>query len=1061
MAASGLLLGACGQDIAPADPRNLDRPTDVVFVCVGDTVINPGTPDETIAFTAQPMSLCQAWADFEATQGNTNPDDRLPPPEGQEAVESSPFLPEMHAFVVQPGKGTLAMIRPSVFSVIDTDPLTPGRNAISVGTLPVDGVADDTGCFAVTANAGSCDLSVLDATSAVNTLTVPTIGRTAVVNAAGDAVDAKPRAIAVGPQRGQFGVQCPAEPQGVAYVAYPDCNLVAAVDLATGEIQAGVQFDEAGNPRIVDGDVQCLSQCGGGNDMSPLPDLDAGVGADAGVDGGMPDPPPPPPPPPADGAPRPVTLTVDPSGTTLYIGAENSNAITVVDLDAARLPQATTTIGLEGDVGVNRIKVTGPLQMGGDSGGPGGNAGTFRFGYAIASDRTIRVVDLDAEVECDTQVDPRFIYNEADIGFLQCMAVGDPQTPPRRAGARSPGIPTPRDSVPLDIAFATLGGPGMSDGIANPTDMVGTFGFLTTSDGFVHIINIDDDDYRDREVGIESTFVSLAIPHQLRDFVLRDPSLTNATLAPDVLRDACLFPDPSEAILNPRLGEGVGQILGFEELAPEKIHEAPFPLGIECPMREGGELTGDVSFVTELAFAAPEALRELVFPDLRQLRNEQWFIVWEGPLSLDSAIEDIDGPAVRNGVLRRSGNSLSLQDPTGSLCELGAEPFDIFLAVGCDPTGGDAQCGLGETCFVHPDAPANVTQGTCLPEGDTDILGGSCREYLISRKRFTVTTTRAGEASLVPRRRVLDTTPVEGCTSSAECVDMARLDRVLELGAHPIAADPGEDPFTWVCEPDPTRAPGPDKCLMTCEVSEDCEAGRSCLGGYCVEAPLPPASCVGAVQRYQIRAGEAFAVVGDATGYLHNRIADASGQCIDDPNGNPLNVGRIPLDAPDCPEQAIDTVTPNPCRVTLTQHERFADLVPQNGQCVARDPAAGLEPRERQTHAIRFSNPGFTFHVADVVTSGDADCIDDRAGTFPLYSAVHDSYQLRLVLTGGFIPMFVGGIELRFPISITLAPDGSLWVLDQGDASSTIRGRVLTLQPGAAATGNFGAIQFL
>lgn len=1055
------LLGSCGQDIAPADPRNLDRPTDVVFVCVGDVDLDPTPGVADVVFTAQPMELCRQWAAVNADLQ----DDLIAPP-GQEDLANTPFSPEMFSFVVQPGKGTLAMIRPSVFSVIDTDPLTPGRNAISVGTLPVDGVADDSGCFVVTANAGSCDLSVLDTTSAVNTLTIPTIGRTAITNAAGEVVDAKPRAITMGPQSTEYGVACPAEPRGIAYVAYPDCNLVAAVDLASGQIQAGVQFDEDGNAQIVDGNVQCRSQCGGGNEATPFPDggVGADAGADAGVDAGMP-PPPPPPPPVGEGASRPVTLVIDGTGDSLYIGSENSNALTVVDLDAGQLPVATNRITLEGEVGINKIRVTDSIQMGGNSGMPGGNAGTFRFAYAIASDRTIRVIDLDGEVECDTQVDPRLIYGETDIGFLQCMPVGDPQTPARRPGARSPGIDTPRDSVPLDVAFVTLpaSGAGASTGIPVPNRMIGTFAFVTTSDGFVFIVNIDDDDYPDREStgDPQTTFMGLAIPHQLRDFVVRDPSLTNAALAPEVLRNACLLPDPSESLLGPRLASGVGQVLGAGELAPEKVHEGPFPLGVECPLIESGTPTGESSFVSELAFAAPVALRELVFPDLRKVRNEEWFIVWEGPLSLDSATEAIDGPAVRNGVLSRSGNNLKLVDPTASLCELGAEPFDILLAVGCDPTAGDAQCGLGETCFVHPDAPANVPAGTCLAEGNTDILSATCRDYLISRKRFTITSTKAGELTLRPRRRVLDTTPVEGCTSNAQCQEMAELKEVLRLGADPINAVPEESPFTWVCEADPSRAPGPNKCVMTCEAETDCEDGRACVGGYCVDAPIPPAVCLEAVQRYQVRAGEAFAVVGDNTGYLHNRIVDDSGTCVDDPDGNPLNVGRIPLDAPDCLPQTIDAVSPNPCRTQVTQRERFADLVNQNGQCVARDPGAGLIPRERTTEAIRFSNPAFTFHMADVVTHGDAECIDDRAGTFPLYSAVHEGYQVRLLMTGGFIPMFVAGIELRFPISITLAPDGSLWVLDQGDASSTIRGRVLELQPAAANTGNFNALQFL
>ena len=1054
-----LLAGACGQDIPPVDPRNLDRPTAVVFGCFGDVVVDAGTADERVVRSAQPIELCNQWRVFRET-GEV--------PAGQDLLTPGPTQPdpvELHAFVVQPGKGTIAMIRPSVFSVIDTDDLTPGRNAISVGTLPIDGISDDSGCFAVTANAGSCDLSFLDITSAANTLATPSIGRTAITNAAGEVVDAKPRDIAIGPQESPFGVECPARPRGVAYVAYPDCSLVAAVDLETGQIQGGIQYDETGAARIVDGNVQCRSQCGGGNEMQPLPDGgmdDAGMEDAGAVDGGTP--PPPPPPPPVDGAPRPVTLELDSEGSRLYIGAENSPSMTIVQLDAANLPVAASSLTVEGEVGITKIAVSDEIQMGGNVGFPGGSAGVFRFAYAIASDRTIRVLDLDARVECDTQVDPRFLYDVADVSFLACMPVGSADTPPRRPGARSPGIDTPRDSIPLDVEFVTVTQAGT--GTPGPAQMAGTFAFLTTSDGFIHIINVDDDHYPDREQAgdaAENTFTTLAIPHQLRDFVSRNPGLSNPALEPTALRNSCLLPDPREDILTPRLATGVGQILGAGELAPEKFHEAPFPLSVECPVIEDGQKV-DSSFVTEMAFAAPVGLRELVFPDLRRVRNEEWFVVWEGPLSLDAANESIDGPAVRNGILRRSGNQLALTDPSGSLCELGVEPFDILNLVGCDPSVGDNQCGIGETCFVHPDAPANVPAGTCLPEADTDLLSGQCRDYLISRKRYTVTSTKAGELQVRPRRRVLSTTPIDGCVSNDQCVEMALLKERLKLGAHPIEAElPDQLEFSWSCEADPSRAPGPDRCVMTCETSADCEAGFSCAGGYCVEAPLPPQQCVSAIQRYQVRAGEAFAVVGDTSGFLHNRIVSADGTCIDDPNGNPLDVGRIPLTAPPCPAQAIDTVTPNPCRVTMPQQERFADLIAQNGTCVARDPGSGLVPRERPTEAIRFSNPAFTFHLADVITTGDLDCIDDRRGTYPPYSGVHDGYQLRLILTGGFIPMFVLGIDpsLRFPSSITKAPDGDLWVTDQGDASSSIRGRVIQLNPGAAFSGNFNAIQYL
>jgi len=79
-----------------------------------------------------------------------------------------------------------------------------------------------------------------------------------------------------------------------------------------------------------------------------------------------------------------------------------------------------------------------------------------------------------------------------------------------------------------------------------------------------------------------------------------------------------------------------------------------------------------------------------------------------------------------------------------------------------------------------------------------------------------------------------------------------------------------------------------------------------------------------ALQRYYLRAGEAYTVIGapsvntTATGYLHNRIADPdSGECIDNPDGHPLLVGRIPLDVPACEGDGMADLSPNPCLTTI------------------------------------------------------------------------------------------------------------------------------------------------
>jgi hypothetical protein len=322
---------------------------------------------------------------------------------------------------------------------------------------------------------------------------------------------------------------------------------VAAVDAGTGDVVAGIRFEEDGSVVITDGDVSCPVECGGGAIGQAQTDHE-----DAGpADAGPPDAGPPdggdmmPPPPPVGGTPRPGTLHMMPDGSRLYIAAENSPVVTVVDLDEDRLPAAVTTVRLEGDVGLTRLDVTDVIEMGGELGTLVGPVGEFSFLYAVATDATVRVVDADRLHECDTQVDPRYLLDERDVEFLSCMPVGDPRTPPRRARARSPGIEIPGNAIPLDLAFAPVRvaeDPGSPDPIA----MAGYFAFVTATNGFVYVINVDDDNYADFEDPNDPTsvYMPLALPHQVRDFArLRDD-----------LAGSCNLPTSDRLQLGPRLG---------------------------------------------------------------------------------------------------------------------------------------------------------------------------------------------------------------------------------------------------------------------------------------------------------------------------------------------------------------------------------------------------------------------------------------------------------------------------------------------------------------------------
>ncbi|MBA3819049.1 MAG: hypothetical protein H0X17_09170, partial [Deltaproteobacteria bacterium] len=434
---------ACGDTTSnPPLQLNLDRPVDIAFACYGGLRITSGvgaTADQEVQIgTAQPVAACEFRSGARAVG------DPVPVPPGQEDLTAQGGDPVPNAswfgLILQSGPGTVAIAqwatKPSTafgggdVVVLDADPLTPGKNSISVGEDPIAIVTDASGCMAVTANAGSCDLSVLDINSALDITTGIDVHRLAVTTAAGVPLRAKPAAMVVEPNTDVIGNACPiggptaarpGEPSatGIAYIAYPSCHLVAGVDLASGRIVTGVQYDALGVPQIVDGNVTCPDECGVGT--------------------------------PTTQGTRPVALDLELDPRTqdrrLVIGSDNSASITLVELDLGFRPSSLAQLALEnpeGDLGVTALAMSPVIGMGGESGmvdDENAVGGDFQFVYAIANDRTVRVVDiLNVRSECDTQVDPRFLRASFSAADLGCLAVGNAATPPRRAGARGPGI---------------------------------------------------------------------------------------------------------------------------------------------------------------------------------------------------------------------------------------------------------------------------------------------------------------------------------------------------------------------------------------------------------------------------------------------------------------------------------------------------------------------------------------------------------------------------------------------------------------------------------------------
>ncbi|MGE5186236.1 MAG: hypothetical protein ACM31C_29480, partial [Acidobacteriota bacterium] len=614
--------------------------------------------------------------------------------------------------------------------------------------------------------------------------------------------------------------------------------------------------------------------------------------------------------------------------------------------------------------------------------------------------------------------------------------------------------------------------------LPGPNTMIGYFGVITSADGAAYLLNVDDDNAADfvDPMAPLGTQPPLVIAHQLRDAL---PGRGELALSTDgTMRPVCdnPGPDPDAGLGN---GDGARATAPPTKTVPSgyvagiKADELP---GIRQVLCTGADETRPLS---ELMFGAPQDVRVDEFPDLRGLRNdEQWTLTWQGTLSQDPSNVAIDGPAVRDGQIAVDSTGMHLDDATKPFCDAGVEPYDYVQLRGCDPTNGNNDCPTGYVCYVHPESAVS-NLGACELSGEADRLANACKPFLTSLRRYTVGKSTSGELLLLPRKHVLRTTPVDGCTSTQQCTDLANYAAQNSSSANPIDHTI-TDNHHWSCELDPDRAPELDaggmpmkRCVQTCPSGQDsdCSTGSVCQGGYCMEGVEPPQACVNAPQRYELHGGEAFVVVGTKSGYVHPIIADATGNCVRDPSANPFTIGRIPLRAPACDpstdpltgKKSDGTYDANPCETTANQTELQANYVP--GTCTLNDPQTNLVTRPAT--AIRFRNRGMTLTIVDPTYPGDQTCVGDRMGGLGNVPLVADGYQIAFRQTAGFTPLALS-VSPSLPIKVVHQPvtpastnvSEAFWIIDEGDFLSTsinaasTRGKVFRVESDALGTIN-------
>jgi hypothetical protein len=419
-----------------------------------------------------------------------------------------------------------------------------------------------------------------------------------------------------------------------------------------------------------------------------------------------------------------------------------------------------------------------------------------------------------------------------------------------------------------------------------------------------------------------------------------------------------------------------------------------------------------------VAAGAPEDLRERTYPDLAALVNEAMTITWEGPLSA------VVNESVREAGLMRvlEAGKMTLTDDAGEFCDLGVERYDTVRLIGCQ---NDFECGIGEICFTHPDAPEG-SSGMCLLPGEEVTLADACRGVLVAGRRYLIMDEPTRSLlTLSPRPVVLNATPLGGCTTSEQCEEIHDAER-----AYVAAAQMTEQPdFSWSCEPHASFG-GESRCVMSCADDTSCGVGAVCDGGRCVLGMVPPPECLRAVQRYEVSAGDAFVILGGITGHRHRRIFDGA-MCVDDPTLHPLMVGRFRKTAPPCPvDEGLETLTPNPCSFEADEPATLPD---------------SAELASRRTRGIRVRLPGVVLEIADIVTP-----MPDFPGLF--YSPMPFGYQIQLSVGGGFLAR-EEILEAGAPERIRRDSTGVLWIVDSGDTPATppLRGQILEFRGGQVA----------
>lgn len=745
----GLLGVGCQDDNQQDIPnRVLDRPTDVALVCAN----LPDTCGEDCTAEMLAPSACSAESGSCGSSGNHS-----------------------IGFVANSERNEIAVFARCEGGLVDLNPEVPGYNFIPTGVLPTKLSASADSCRVMSANVGSCDMTLLDAqglshyvleqdngeklsplVDEPSSLVSTVVPQRFLIEDGGDEggsqsgawvpLGARPSELVFVPEGASTappappgtvteGELCsPLEP-GSVYVSFPSCNLVAELDVQTGYILQSRQFvsDGVGGFDIVDTGVspECPVEC-------PAQFTELGeVPTTQGID--------------PDG-PFPQALEFlyedldednednsDRLGS-LFVGGLGSDVLVEIRMDEQGAWTATNTLELADASGIKRIRVSPTVDLSIDLNE------TSRFIYVIAGDGSTRVVgreypgqDDTIGFECDTQIDPS-VYPDVSLtdSPLGCVPITEvpSDAPPadRRGLARGPGI-RPAEGEVTDWMFnkIEIGEEEMTGDVSfrSPFAVENVVAVGVTTRADVIYVAMDhplvteawtpasgrDGVPSDAEDVLDDILDVTLRPHTLWN----DPNAQNAAGLP-LMEDAepsRLVPTDSgpTAFLSPALRRIDGPYFFDPELDEGDEDKEWFTEALGL-LRDLDGLDNPIyKFNLDSNATVPlydEHVAKVVARDYRSWFPSQWELQWEGNLVGDRTTGRFacEQPGWNDAsCLVSEAGDSRLVDESASFCEAGVLPGDKLVIVGCTE---DSNCGEGRRCLRETSAGGDST-GICVP----------------------------------------------------------------------------------------------------------------------------------------------------------------------------------------------------------------------------------------------------------------------------------------------------------------------------------------------------------